>query len=119
MTVGIILLSSNNYYIDENGMLPKRPKWDKQLLLGIIKNKRVLCSSNVLNTLPKSILDSAYFTTNPNADYDINFGIDTFRSARPDLLIVVRSSSSLENGKKFDLSNFQQLVATTNLELYI
>ena len=119
MKVGIILLSLNGLYVSSDGMLPRRPKFDKELLLGIIKDKKVLCSPNTLAGLPKSILDSAYFTTNVNADYDINFGIDTFKTARPDMLIVVRSGHSLDEGKKFDLTGFKQLVSQANLEIWI
>jgi len=118
MTLGVVLLSKNNKYIGEQGQLPARPSWDKDFITRLIKGKRVLCSKETLNSLPKSILKSAYFTTSCEAEYDINFGIDTFKQ-KPDLLIVVRSNDDLDGGYEFRLSGYELLVKRQNMELYL
>ena len=117
MTIGLMLLSSDGFYIDNLGKLPKRPSWDKEFITKLIKGKRVLCSKATLDTLPKSILDAAYFTTNPDVEYDINFGIDTFK-IKPDLLIVTRSNHELGQGKLFRLSDYNLVLNRNGLEIY-
>jgi len=105
MTVGVVLLSKNNVYVSNEGQLPKRPRWDKTFITDLIRGQRVLCSAATLKTLPQSILGAGYFTTDATNDYDINFGIDTFKSAPVDMLFVVRSGSELE-GKQFRLEGY-------------
>lgn len=117
MTVGSVLLSKDGFYVGSKGELPKRPNWDKTFIIELIRGKKVLCSKNTLVDLPKSILDSAYFTTNPNAEYDINFGISSFRY-KPDLLIVVRSTELLNTGKKFRLQGYNAIYKSTEMEVY-
>lgn len=101
-----------------DGQLPARPRWDKQFLIDLIKGKRVLCSRTTLASLPASMTDTAYFTTDINAEYDINFGIDTFSKARPDLLMVVRSHKDLNGGYVFRLNNWELIHANKDMELY-
>jgi len=117
MTVGTVLLSKDNFYIGPKGELPVRPSWDKSFITKLIQGKRVLVSKNTLVTLPKSILDAAYFTTNPELPYDVNFGISTFKN-KPDLLLVVRSNKDLNAGKKFRLDGYIAMVELKNLEVY-
>lgn len=119
MTQGIVLLSADGYYLGANGELPARPSWDKEFLTMLIKNQRVLCSPNTLKTLPKSMLNVAYFTINPSMDYDINFGIETFRSAKPQQLIVVRGKESLGSGKLFKLDGWTLVYKSKDLEIYV
>ena len=116
MTIGILLLNKNDVYLTNNLDLPKRPKWDKEFLLNIIKGKKVLCSKNTLVNLPNSILNAAYFTTDINSDYDINFGIDTFK-ATPDLLFIVRSSGD-EQGKVFRLNEYKKILDKGGFEIW-
>jgi len=116
MKIGILLLNKNDVYITEEGVLPKRPSWDKRFLLDLIKGQRVVCSKETLKTLPKSIIDTAYFTTNTSLDYDINFGISTFIDA-VDLLFVVRSNGE-EKGKVFNLSNYNKILNRGGLEIW-
>jgi len=117
MTIGLVLLSADGFYLSEFGTLPRRPLWDKEFITKVIKGKRVLCSYTTLATLPKSMLSIAQFTTDTKAEYDVNFGIDTFK-VKPDLLIVSRSIKNLHRGKRFDLSEFDQVVQTEGLEMY-
>ena len=105
MTLGIMLLSKNDVYVSEAGALPKRPRWDKTFITDLIRGQRVLCSAKTLKCLPQSILGAGYFTTDPTNDYDINFGVDTFRAAPVDMLFVVRSGQEM-NGKQFRLDDY-------------
>ena len=118
MKLGIILLSQNNIYVSEAGALPKRPRFDKTLITDIIRGQRVLCSAKTLKTLPASILGAGYFTTDVNNDYDINFGIETFKSAPVDMLFVVRSNTEME-GKEFRLDDYTLIFKPTkSFEIY-
>jgi len=116
MKLGILLLNKNNVYLTEDGKLPKRPRWDKRFLLDLIEGQKVVCSKETLKTLPKSITDNAYFTTNPELDYDINFGIDTFHN-NVDLLLIIRSLGT-ENGRIFNLNKYKLILNKGGLELW-
>lgn len=119
MTQGIVLLSQDGFYLGELGQLPTRPVWDKEFITMLIKGKRVLCSQNTLKDLPKSLLSVAYFTVDPKMDYDINFGIDTFKTGKPDQLIVVRSKQDLVAGKEFNLDGWTAVYKSKDLEIYV
>lgn len=119
MTQGIVLLSQDGFYLGELGQLPTRPAWDKEFITMLIKGKRVLCSQNTLKDLPKSLLSVAYFTVDPKMDYDINFGIDTFKTGKPDQLIVVRSKQDLVAGKEFDLTGWTPVYKSKEMEIYV
>ncbi len=105
MTLGVMLLSSNNVYVSNTGALPKRPRWDKTFITDLIRGQRVLCSAETLKTLPSSILGAGYFTTDPTNEYDVNFGVATFKTAPVDLLFIVRSNAEME-GKIFRLDDY-------------
>jgi len=102
--IGVVLLSADGYYVGENGQLPARPWFDKNLLLAIVKGNVCLASPNTLAGLPKSILAAAKEVTTEAKDVTVNLGIATFRSNPPDLLLVVRSEYFLGKGKRFDLT---------------
>jgi hypothetical protein len=61
----------------------------------------------------------ASFTTNSKANYDINFGIDTFRTSRPDQLIVVRSKEVITIGKQYKLDTWKSVYKSKDLEIYV
>jgi len=104
--IGIVLCSKDWFYISENGSLPQRPSFDKELITRLAEDKIILCSPNTHKTLPKSIRNAALgITTNTSAPWEVNFGIDTFKE-QCDAFILVRSRESLRNGKKF---NFDRL----------
>jgi len=118
MTLGIVLLSTNDVYVSEAGALPKRPRWDKTFITDLIRGQRVLCSAKTLKTLPQSILGAGYFTTDPTNEFDVNFGIDTFRSAPVDMLMVVRGGQEME-GKQFKLDAYELILKPSkSFELY-
>ena len=116
MKVGIMLLSQDNMYVDKNGKLPKRPKFDKELLTALVKGQMFTCSENTFEDLPDSILKNAFYTR--GRDYDINLGVATFRNA-PHLLIVTRSEEYLQGGKHFSLKGYKRYFEGNGLELWI
>ena len=112
MIVGTILLTKTNKYVDADGNLPKRPKFDKELLSGIIANGRV--SDDAYSMLPLSM--QKLVTVDivcPNTPITIN------ELANADLLIVSRSAEDFEDGKVFRLDNFKCLVKDRRIELWI
>ena len=119
MTQGIILLSQDGFYSNIAGNLPERPPWDKEFITELIRGKIVLCSFNTLKELPASMFAVASFTTNINANYDINFGIATFRTTRPDQLLVVRSKEKMIIGKQYKLDSWKAVFKSKELELYV
>ncbi len=118
MTVGIILLSPDGFYLDADGFLPQRPEFDKELLTGLCKGQEFVCSESTFVTLPDSILKNGYYTDSKL--YDINLGIKTLYTMPPHLLIVVRSDKRLNDGKYFDIGHrYKRVFASDNLELWI
>lgn len=109
MKLGMILLDPGNKYVYEDGSLPIRPEFDKQFITDMITDKTVLCSQNVLDTIPKSMRNVADFTTNMEDDYDINWGISTFVDT-PDMLLVTRAQVAKKlGGKVLRLDDFTQV----------
>lgn len=99
MRLGMILLDPMDKYVYEDGSLPIRPDFDKQFITDMITNKTILCSQNVLDTIPKSMLAVARFTTNELDDYDINWGISTFVD-KPDMFLITRAPVAKKLGGK-------------------
>jgi hypothetical protein len=100
--IGIVLLSLDDYYLSADGKLPARPLFDKDLLLALCKNANIGCSPNVAKDLPKSIRDVASTINSTTWAPNVNLGISTFRTAPPDIMLVVRGHSWLNEGKLFD-----------------
>jgi len=117
MKVGLLLLSQDNYYIDNYGRLPARPNFDKELLVALCRGQRFTCGSNTMEALPDSILKNSYFTAED--EYDINLGMITLIDNPPHLLIVTRSQQYIHIGKHFSLSDYSLKFKSNNLEIYI
>jgi len=111
MLVGTILLSKDYKYIDENGNLPKRPKFDKQFLATLIKGHKV--SEEGYKLLPSSLQKLVM------VDTPITMPITIKELAKSDLLIVVKSPEVLKNGKEFRLDSFKLLRKERTIELWI
>ena len=118
MKVGILLLSQDGFYADNYGRLPRRPKFDKTLLLALCKGSKAICGLNTRDTLPESITSVLHSIEPWDSEYDINLGIQSLYKAPPQLLIVVRSEQWLHKGKRFDLSKFIPLYHNKEIELY-
>lgn len=99
MELGMILLDPRDIYVYEDNSLPLRPDWDKEFITNMITGKVILCSQNVLDTIPKSMLAVAEFTTDINSEHDINWGISTF-SLEPDMFLVTRAKAAKKLGGK-------------------
>lgn len=106
MKIGMVLLDEKNNYVYNDGKLPGRPAFDKTLLLDMAKGRKILCSKNTLLNLPLSILEIGIFITDPNEDYDLNWGIDTFKEI-PELLMVTRGKYMGKPGKVFRMDNYR------------
>jgi len=116
MKVGTILLTKSNKYVDANGNLPKRPKFDKTLLEGILATAGTV-SSVGYDMLPPSIQRRVVVTgDDANTDYTpVTIG----ELAMSELLIVSRSPEDFEGGKEFRLDNFKCLVKDRKVEIWI
>jgi len=113
--INTILLSSNGCYVDENGNLPVRPKYDKELLSAFCKNATV--SQKSFNSVPPSM--QKYLRIYDETK-EITAAFSISEIARlSDVLIVNRSSEELENGKKFRFDNFKLLTKQGNIEIWI
>jgi len=112
MIVGTILLTKSNKYVDELGVLPKRPRHDKELLAGLIHSGRV--SEEAYSMLPPSLQRLVFVdTVLPNTPITIR------ELAKADLLIVSRSSEDFVGGKTFRLDGFKCLVKDKKVEIWI
>ena len=120
MEIGMILLDPNNIYVYSDGSLPVRPSWDKGYITSMIEGKTVLCSQNVLETIPHSMLNIAKFITDHNHEFDINWGISTFNDI-PDILLVTRSKvAKRKSGKTFRLNNYTRInTGNSQLEIWM
>jgi len=108
MKIAIVLLSKDGYYLGPNGELPKRPSWDKEFITLLAEGKTVLCSENTFKTLPPSIKKvAAGITTNPEDDWQVNFGIKTYNEIS-DYFLIITSTEDLDGGKKFDMSRIRE-----------
>jgi len=118
MKVGIILLSQDNFYVDKHNNLPKRPKFDKELLKALCKGQRVVVGPNTRHAMPPSILGTT--TQVPWEDeYDLNLGMVTLQINPPNLLIVVRSATYLHAGKHLSLKDYNRYYDGDSLEIWI
>ena len=121
MTLGILLLSSNGFYVDEEGNLPQRTPWDKQFLLDLCRNRKVIASNNTIGQLPKSLLNVCKSVDNSARPfgYDINLGIETYNMYDTDILLITRSAEPLHKGKIFKLDNYDLILRQGDLEIWI
>jgi len=113
MVVGTILLTKSNKYIDTEGKLPKRPKFDKELLAGLLNSNPV--SEEGYKLLPPSLQALCYTSIAPQ----MRVPITIIELAKAELLIVSRSPEDFEGGKEFRLDNFKCLVKDRKVELWI
>lgn len=121
-TLGVVLVSSDGYYLSENGKLPARPSWDKPFLMSLIADKIVLCSPNTEKDMPPSFRKAVIkIVTDPTEFHHVNFGISTFKSCPPTLLLLMRSKEPLGGGKylRLDwLKDYESLFTSSELEIW-
>ena len=108
--VGTILLTRNNYYVDQSGDLPVRPKHDKMLLTEICARKTV--SNAGYELLPPSIQKLCMVSDNPQVPITIQ------ELSQCDILIISRSPKEFIGGKIFRLDNFNCIVKDRKIEIW-
>lgn len=111
MKVATILLSSDNFYVNEDGFLPLRPSHDKALLTGLCEGEKVSELGYIM--LPPSIQEVAHLTR--SVDY---VPITIKEIAEADLLIVSRSNDLIVRGKVFRLDKFKCILKDRRIELW-
>lgn len=129
-TIGLVLLDQINRYM-VNGEIPKRPDFDKEFLLNIVKSRVCLASENTIKDLPKSVTNSCLeITENGYLNWTVNLGIKTFKEFPPDIFFISRSPIKLTSvairynkDKYFDidwLNNLYNIVISHhNLEIWL
>lgn len=128
-TIGLVLLDQINRYM-VNGEIPKRPDFDKEFLLNMVKNKLCLASENTIKDLPKSITTSCLeITENGYLNWAVNLGIKTFKEFPPDIFFISRSPmyefnpSLYEQDKFFDMywveTIYNRVISHHNLEIWV
>lgn len=114
MIVGILLLDQNDNYIMETGKLPRRPAFDKKLLIKLANRQKATVSANTLKDLPPSlmtVLDMA------PGQADIALSPDKIDEAAH--LLIISRSMEIGEGKHFRFDNFEKAVKQGALELWI
>jgi len=117
MIVGMLLIDQDDIYVREDGSLPKRPAFDKGLLLGVATNQVGICSDNTKKDFPPSLLKVMKDITNSDKG-DLAMSPDKI-DKNAHLLIISRSSDSGLGGKKFRFDKFKRLVSMYSLEIWV
>lgn len=116
MIVGTLLLDQNDVYAREDGSLPLRPSFDKQLLTGICEKQNALCSLNTSEQLPPSITDILKGLNNKMYPEDVALSPDMI-DKHAHLLIITRNNEE-GTGKKFRFDKFKRLVKMYDIEIW-
>jgi len=114
MIVSTILLTKDNFYINENGDLPKRGLHDKHLLTELVRGQTI--STKAAEMLPPSIKGLAQVISDK---VEPTVGI-TIReiAGLSDILIVSHSTELIVRGSVFRLDNFELLVKDRKTSIY-
>ena len=110
MTIGTILLSQDDKYVNADGTLPFRPAFDKQFLTDLLFSTSV--SREGYHMLPPSIQKNCYRSSSPDVAITIR------ELGRAHLLIVIRSPVAAARGKVFRLDDFTCILKDSKLELW-
>ena len=100
---GVMLLSADNYYADEEGKVDWGPEADKLWLRRYITDEVVLIGHNTWSTIEHldKLLKLATWTFTDAKNATINFGgFNTWKKFPPDLFIVHRTYENLNGGFK-------------------
>jgi len=110
MFCGTILLTEDNYYVDEFGNLPDRPAHDKTLLKEMLRGQTV--SEEGYDMLPPSMRRQVRTSGEPTYPVTIK------ELAECQLLIISRSPGTITNGRKFRLDAFTPVFKDTKIEIW-
>ena len=114
MIVSTILLTKDNFYINENGDLPKRGSHDKRLLTELVRGQTI--SIKAAEMLPPSIKGLAQVISD-KVEPTIGITIEEI-AALSDILIVSHSTELIVRGKQFRLDGFELLVKDRKTSIY-
>ena len=117
MIIGMLLLDQDDVYAREDGKLPLRPSFDKQLLVGACENQNALCSSSTAEHLPPSVTSILKGLNNKMYTEDIALSPDMI-DQHAHLLIITRNLEEGIGGKKFRFDKFKRLVKMYDLEIW-
>ncbi len=110
--VSTILLDEKNTYVYEDGSLPIRTQWDKELLSTFLLDENV--SGEGFRMLPDSLGRKVAGIT-PGEPYPITVPeIDGLT----DILLVTRGQSKAKPGKKFRFDKFTCILKEQRLEIW-
>lgn len=116
MIVGMLLLDQNDIYARDNGTLPKRPSFDKELLTGVCEKQNALCSANTAEYLPKSITNIIRNLNVGGLQGDVALSPDMI-DKHAHLLIITRNDET-GTGKRFRFDKFKCLVKDNAIEIW-
>ena len=114
MIVSTILLTKDNFYINDKGELPKRGSHDKNLLTELVRGQTI--SIKAAEMLPPSIKGLAQVISD-KVEPTIGITIEEI-SALSDILIVSHSNELIIRGKQFRLDGFELLVKSKYIDIY-
>lgn len=122
MKVAVLLLSANGCYTSFDGKtLPARPHFDKQLLLNVVRNRKITCSVNTYLALPPSIKNAVQSIAVAGVeDWEVNLGIKTFEQ-RAEIFIIVKSNEEMEGKffrKQFLYDEYDLIYSNTEIEIW-
>ena len=112
MIIGTLLLTENDYYIDDRKNLPRRTTWDKALLTSLVSMNTITHKGYML--LPPSIQEVA---TIHNSDPSMAVTIKEV-DALADLLMITRSARLTRGGKKFKFTHFKCILKEPRFEIW-
>lgn len=117
--VNTILLSKNGCYVDNNGKLPKRPSFDKELLSAFCQDQTV--SHNGYLGLPPSMRKKVKVPSDlMTRKCEITMAVTIPEiSELSGVLLVIRSTEDIQDGKQFRLDKFKCLVKNGELEIWV
>ena len=120
---GIILISRDDFYADENGNVNWGPKSDKEWVKNFIKNQVVFVGYKTWEKIKTydSLLEQAakWVIGEPTPDCTIHFGGPaSFKKYPPDRLIVHRTREYLHKGLKLECKCGKKLIDVKELPDY-
>ncbi len=106
MMTGIMLISANNKYADDNGGLSWGPKSDKEWVRAFIEDKVVFVGYNTYQTVKnlKVLAPSRWVFNRPSFDTEVHFGgYKSLWKFPPERLILHKTRESIDSRRNFKL----------------
>lgn len=113
MITAFIKLDEANRYVYDDGELPTAARWDKELLTYAVSKS--LISEEAYKILPPSMQKVAHIT---HGEPTLPIKVPEI-AGLADLLIVTKVTISPRSGKKFRFDDFERIVKTGGLEIWI